>query len=141
MNTSSSTADAASRGVSRVARDGKVLEESHIEILRLRDTRARERQSIRTMESLTEGLGLSMTRVHVEGKSAESTVVVAVDVPEERTARALLVRSRSMGDHTSVDILSAALETPNIIVDEALGRVKLGAGLAINVEDIRALDG
>jgi hypothetical protein len=40
-----------------------------------------------------------------------------------------------------VNVLAATLETPNVVVDEALRRVEFGTGLAIDVEDIRAFDG
>lgn len=38
------------------------------------------------MEALAELLSLGMAGVHIEGKGAEVTVVVAVDITEEGTA-------------------------------------------------------
>lgn len=45
-----------------------------------------------------------------------------------------------MGDHACVHILGATLEAPDVVVDEALGRVELGTSLAVDIEDVRALD-
>ncbi|KAI6761139.1 hypothetical protein HG531_001692 [Fusarium graminearum] len=141
LDTSSSTADPTTRRVGSVARDRKVIEKGHVNIFGLGDTRAGERQGVGAVEALAEIFGLNVTRVHVKGESTKVTVVVAVDITEERTARALLVRARSVSDHASVNVLATALEAPDVVVDEALRRVELGAGLAIDVEDIRALDG
>lgn len=132
--------DPTSCRVGSVARDGEVAEEAEVNVLLLRDAAAGEHESVRAVEALAVGLGLSVVRVHVEGEGAESAVVVGVDVTEEGAAGALLVRARSVSDNAGVNILGAALEAVDVIVDESLRRVELGASLPVDDKDVRSLD-
>lgn len=92
------------------------------------------------METLSEVLSLDMTRVHVEVKVVRVASIVGVDVPEERSARACLVRVR-VEQHACVDRVAVAVDTVDIVVNEALAGVEFGSGLAVYDEDVAAFDG
>lgn len=105
-----------------------------------RDTSARELDVVRAVEAQAPVLGADVARVHVEVQVRGGRGNVGVDVTEERAAGRRLV----LGDHhTGADGLrgGVAVDAVDLVVDEALGRVELGAGLAVDDEDVGALDG
>lgn len=84
--TRSSTLDVPTTGCRDVARQAKIIEEGNIEVSGLGDARAREREDVRSVETLAVGLGLNVSRVHVVRDRVVAASPVQVDVTEERSS-------------------------------------------------------
>lgn len=138
----SGAGDGAAAGGSDVTLEAELAEEVIVEVGVLGDARAGEGLDVRAVQTHTVGLGLGVVAVHVVVQVGRVTGVVGVNVAEEGTAGRELETSLGLDRDTDVNLLGAgAVDTADLVIDEALAGVELGSGLAADDEDIGALDG